>query len=483
MFKLSGEYASQYKKVKHEIKKQARFSKKRTEAIKDLYNLFVQLQIDGGSLEEFENSRWLSKEIVVNLPKKNKYLIWIPIGMIFIFLVSTIIYLSRTIVELRQYRELDAPIVILTEDNVVQWNPIEEAEGYRVYVNGILRGSTDETSYNLYHLDYNRQFTIEVEVFSNNKYLKNNKSTPLLITTSRKQSQVYEFKETSLTLDFDDQNRAHVILSPNYSGQYRITPSIMSENYSFYIEDITNQETVLLFEDDTHYLAFLLNERVYELTVSKLHYANPSIDIALSIDTHYESLDDVHYMIMIGISVAFEYQNMTGEDQYFQYTGHPDVEIGMYLGLEYESAGLYGLMLDDNIIKIDKNAPKLIFEITSTNQDDVDVDIEFIDLTDTVVDLPINQTYTFNQAPLIFTHTLEGQSEIIIESVEEDYIIGLYLNDGTKVQFITHTLSDTEIRYEIPEIYRLSEITIIIYKETPQNANGQDATILIQPKP
>ena len=70
MFKLSGEYASQYKKVKHEIKKQARFSKKRTEAIKDLYNLFVQLQIDGGSLEEFENSRWLSKEIVVNLPKK-----------------------------------------------------------------------------------------------------------------------------------------------------------------------------------------------------------------------------------------------------------------------------------------------------------------------------------------------------------------------------------------------------------------------------
>ncbi len=480
MFVLSGEYLNRYKKVKRVIKKQTRSSMKRSEALKDLYNIFVELEMTGGSLDEFMNLRTYTTDIIATLPKKNKYIRWGVMSGLGIVLISTIVYLGLYIQEMQKYTVLASPSVELVNGTIIYWDPIEYADGYRVYVDGMLRDNIEETTYNLYHLDYARTYTIEVEAYSNQKYFKKSIRVPLLVSTPRKQSQVYDFGQHFQTLIFDDKHSAHVLISPNYTGTYRLTPSIVDDNYAFYLEDLTTQDNVLMLKSTDYFSVFLESDRIYELTVNDIRKQNLNVTMALSGEERYDNLENLNKTIPPGAAFFVEYQNLTGEDQYYRYTGDP-VQIRAYKGLTYEGVGHYVLFLDENVIKIHKTATQVIFKITYDGLGEATIDFE--NMTNDVVDLSINQTFTINGDPQVLTHTFTTASDILIQSGEQRYVISIYAYDGTFLTTSVRSISQTETVYEVPSIYISKPVTIVIFTIPSNEPPGTGpSTITIQPR-
>ncbi|MCV2231560.1 hypothetical protein N7548_01785 [Acholeplasma manati] len=479
MFVLSGEYLNRYKKVKRVIKKQTRSSVKRSEALQDLYNIFIELEMTGGSLDEFMNLRTYTTDIIATLPKKNKYIRWGVLSGLGIVLISTIVYLGLYIQELQKYTVLASPSVELLNRTIIQWDPIEHADGYRIYVDGMLRDNIEETSYNLYHLDYARSYTIEVEAYSNQKYFKKSVRVPMLVSTPRKQSQVYDFGQFVQTLIFDDNHSAHVLISPNYTGTYRLTPSMMDDHYAYYLEDLTTQDNVLMLKSTDYFSVLLESDRVYELTVNDMRKLNLTITIALSGEEKYDNLENLNKTITRDTSFFVEYQNLSGEDQYYQYTGDP-VQIRAYQGLAYEGIGHYVVFLDDNVIKIHKTATRVIFKITHDGPGEATIDFEH--MTTDVTNLSIHQTFTLTGDPQIITHTFTGASDIIIHSGEQRYGIAIYTYDGTLVRAMVHSISATEMVYEVPSVYMAQPVTIVIFTIPSDEPPGTGpSTITIQP--
>jgi hypothetical protein len=481
MFVLSGEYLNRYKKVKRVIKKHTCSSDKRTEALKDLYNIFVDLEMTGGSLDEFMNLRNYTTDIIATLPKKNKFYRWGILSGIGVILITTLIYLSLEIIEQQKYEILEAPAVLVQPSNTVVWAPIDDAYGYRIYVNGIYRYTTVRTDYRLSNLDYNTQYTIEVEAFSQNKYLKANKSVPVLLTTSNKHSQVYDFSESQMELTFDHIRRAHVLLAPNYSGRYKIIPANMTL-HDFYITDITTDESVFMFRYEDHFEVSLKNDHIYELTVIQVFLTDGSLTITLEAASVRSDLTNVGTWLPQNEQTFFEYNNTSGTDQYIQIVSEGALTVRLYQGLEFENPGHYGVYLSNDIIKIDRTTSKIYFVVTNIDQSEAS--LQYFPLTDQVMSIGMNETIPLDQERdvFVFTHQITGATDIMITSGDITYYVNMYLYDGTWVQAIVHSPSPTETVFSIPDVYILSTITIVVFAlpDVPSSGSGP-STITIQP--
>lgn len=226
---------------------------------------------------------------------KLRFTIIILIAILLIILNNLIIYL---IIKDQKKIDLEIPdISINTDEALVSWTNINNADGYNVFIDNKLYGNTDKNNIFIDLDDYNKSHIIQIESYSNDEKYNSSMSKPVLYQVKNRNTNILYSGLVDKngiivgTTYIDIFNNAFFELDFNFSGYYILQFKYLDS--STYIDEFkivetsTNKEIRVSEIDDNWYKVYVDKIEKYLIEFRDLN--NKCEKIQAFCTTYYET--------------------------------------------------------------------------------------------------------------------------------------------------------------------------------------------------